>query len=87
MRFTYNKIINNTSINPICSVYFDKFIQKTRLSAHNKVSDVLEWIPYGRLYGTKYISESKFSNLFISTSPILKILFKPFCITFIITIT
>jgi hypothetical protein len=34
----------------------DKFIQDTQLSAHDDdVRGVLEWIPYDRFYGIKYI--------------------------------
>jgi hypothetical protein len=42
----------------------DKFIQSTQLSAHKKVSGVLEWIPYDRLYNIKYITEGKFNKMY-----------------------
>jgi hypothetical protein len=42
----------------------DKFIQSTQLSAHKKVADALEWIPYNRFYDIKYISEDKFNKMY-----------------------
>src|SRR5438046_128089 len=43
----------------------DKFIQDTQLSAHNddKVSKVLEWIPYGRFYDITYIAKGEFGKV------------------------
>jgi hypothetical protein len=38
----------------------DKFIQNTQLSAHNNVSDTLEWIPYSRFHEIKCIAEGEF---------------------------
>ncbi|PKC62377.1 hypothetical protein RhiirA1_465214 [Rhizophagus irregularis] len=38
----------------------DKFIQDTQLSAHEDVKEVLEWIPYDRLYNIKYIAKDEF---------------------------
>jgi hypothetical protein len=38
----------------------DKFIQSTHLSAHNKISDALEWIPYERFYEIRSIAEDEF---------------------------
>jgi hypothetical protein len=38
----------------------DKFIQDSQLSAHDGVSNVLEWIPYNRLYNIKYIAKGGF---------------------------
>jgi hypothetical protein len=35
----------------------DKFIQDHQLSAHNDVSNVLEWIPYNKFYNIKYITK------------------------------
>uniref|UniRef100_U9UPD6 Protein kinase domain-containing protein n=1 Tax=Rhizophagus irregularis (strain DAOM 181602 / DAOM 197198 / MUCL 43194) TaxID=747089 RepID=U9UPD6_RHIID len=45
----------------------DKFIQNTQLSAHNyyNVRNALEWIPYGKLYDIKYITEdNKFGKVY-----------------------
>jgi hypothetical protein len=42
----------------------DKFIQNTQLSAHNKASDALEWIPYNRFYTIKYIAKGKFNKMY-----------------------
>jgi hypothetical protein len=42
----------------------DKFIQSTQLSAHKKVSDALEWIPYNRLYDIKYFTESESDKVY-----------------------
>jgi hypothetical protein len=36
----------------------DKFIQSIQLLAHNEISNVLEWIPYDRLYDINYVTES-----------------------------
>jgi hypothetical protein len=44
----------------------DKFIQSTQLSAHEKVSDVLEWIPYIRFYDIKYVTKSESGKLYIA---------------------
>jgi hypothetical protein len=33
----------------------DKFIQNSQLLAHKEVSDILEWIPYNRLYNIKHV--------------------------------
>jgi hypothetical protein len=38
----------------------DKFIRNTQLSAHKCVKDVLEWIPYDKLYNIKYIAKGKY---------------------------
>ncbi|GET64505.1 kinase-like domain-containing protein [Rhizophagus irregularis DAOM 181602=DAOM 197198] len=40
----------------------DKFIQDTQLSAHEDVREVLEWIPYDRLYNIKYIAKDEFGK-------------------------
>ncbi|RIA89078.1 hypothetical protein C1645_215088 [Glomus cerebriforme] len=37
----------------------DKFIQDTQLSAHNKIYNALEWIPYYKLHNIKGIESSK----------------------------
>ncbi|PKK69001.1 hypothetical protein RhiirC2_781558 [Rhizophagus irregularis] len=42
----------------------DKFIQDTQLSSHNDLKDVLEWIPYDRLYNIKYIAEDEFGKVY-----------------------
>ncbi|PKY23749.1 hypothetical protein RhiirB3_438053, partial [Rhizophagus irregularis] len=43
----------------------DKFIQDTQLSAHNDLKEVLEWIPYSRLYNIKYIADAdEFSKMY-----------------------
>ncbi|CAB4421949.1 unnamed protein product [Rhizophagus irregularis] len=43
----------------------DKFIQDTQLSAHDDdVRGVLEWIPYDRFYGIKYILKDEFSEVY-----------------------
>jgi hypothetical protein len=42
----------------------DKFIQSTQLSAHKKVTDVLEWIPYDRFYNIKYIAKGGFGKVY-----------------------
>jgi hypothetical protein len=42
----------------------DKFIQSTQLSAHNKVSDALEWIPYDRFYDIRYIAKGKINKMY-----------------------
>ncbi|EXX53713.1 hypothetical protein RirG_241450 [Rhizophagus irregularis DAOM 197198w] len=44
----------------------DKFIQNTQLSAHYyNVRNALEWIPYGKLYDIKYITEdNKFGKVY-----------------------
>jgi hypothetical protein len=42
----------------------DKFIQSTQLSAHKKVRDALEWIPYNRFHNIKYITEGKFNKMY-----------------------
>ncbi|PKK59564.1 hypothetical protein RhiirC2_794669 [Rhizophagus irregularis] len=42
----------------------DKFIQDTQLSAHNYMRGVLEWIPYDRFYGIKYISKDEFGEVY-----------------------
>ncbi|RGB21257.1 hypothetical protein C1646_778553 [Rhizophagus diaphanus] len=44
----------------------DKFIQDTQLSVHNdiEVSQVLEWIPYDRLYDIKYIAKDEFCKIY-----------------------
>ena len=41
----------------------DKFIQHTQLSA-NKSWEVLEWIPYDRLYDIKFIAKGGFGNVY-----------------------
>jgi hypothetical protein len=40
----------------------DKFIQDTQLSFHKDFKEVLEWIPYNRLYDIKYIVKNKFGR-------------------------
>jgi hypothetical protein len=57
--FQYNFINWTSGNNDI-----DKFIQSTQLSAHKEVSDALEWIPYGRFYNIKYITEGKFNKMY-----------------------
>jgi hypothetical protein len=42
----------------------DKFIQSTQLSAHGKVTDALEWIPYDRFYDIKHIAEGGFDEVY-----------------------
>jgi hypothetical protein len=42
----------------------DKFIQSTQLSAHKKVSDASEWIPYNRLYDIRHFGEGKFNKTY-----------------------
>jgi hypothetical protein len=42
----------------------DKFIQSTQLSAHGKVTDALEWIPYDRFHNIKYITEDEFGKVY-----------------------
>jgi hypothetical protein len=42
----------------------DKLIQDTQLSAHNKVSDALEWIPYNRFDNIKYIAKGGFGKVY-----------------------
>jgi hypothetical protein len=42
----------------------DKFIQSTQLSAHKKVSEALEWIPYNRFHDIRYITEGEFNNMY-----------------------
>ncbi|RGB32960.1 hypothetical protein C1646_762276 [Rhizophagus diaphanus] len=42
----------------------DKFIQDTQLSSHKDVKEVLEWIPYNRLYNIKYIAENEFGKVY-----------------------
>ncbi|GBC40329.2 kinase-like domain-containing protein [Rhizophagus irregularis DAOM 181602=DAOM 197198] len=42
----------------------DKFIKDTQSSAHNDVRGVLEWIPYDRFYGVKYISKDEFGEVY-----------------------
>jgi hypothetical protein len=44
----------------------DKFIQSTQLSAHERVSDALGWIPYDRFHNIKYIADSEFNNTYIA---------------------
>jgi hypothetical protein len=39
--------------------YIDKFIQSTQLSAHKRVTDALEWIPYDRFHNIIYITKGK----------------------------
>ena len=41
----------------------DKFIQHTQLSA-NECAEVLEWIPYDRLYDIKFIAKGGFGNVY-----------------------
>ena len=41
----------------------DKFIQHTQLSA-SWSSEVLEWIPYDRLYDIKFIAKGGFGNVY-----------------------
>jgi hypothetical protein len=36
----------------------DQFIRETQLSAHNDKMKALEWIPYERLCGIKYVAEN-----------------------------
>ncbi|EXX65255.1 Ypk1p [Rhizophagus irregularis DAOM 197198w] len=45
--------------------YIDNFIQDIQLSDHTKygVLDILEWIPYNRLYNVKHILESRFGEI------------------------
>jgi hypothetical protein len=43
----------------------DKFIQDSQLSAHEDVSNVLEWIPYDRFYNIKYIAKGKYEASWI----------------------
>jgi hypothetical protein len=38
----------------------DKYIQDFQLSAHKDAPNVLEWIPYNRLYNIKYIAKRGF---------------------------
>jgi hypothetical protein len=42
----------------------DNFIKDTQSSAHNDVRGVLEWIPYDRFYGVKYISKDEFGEVY-----------------------
>jgi hypothetical protein len=42
--------------------YIDKFIQDTQLLAHNNTTEVIEWIPYDRLYNIEYIINGKFGK-------------------------
>jgi hypothetical protein len=42
----------------------DKFIQSTQLSAHNKVSEALEWIPYNRFYNIRCIADGEFNKMY-----------------------
>jgi hypothetical protein len=42
----------------------DKLIQDTQQLAHNKVSDVLEWIPYNRLDNIEYIAKGEFGKAY-----------------------
>jgi hypothetical protein len=42
----------------------DKFIQSTQLSAHEEVTDALEWIPYDRFYDIKHIAEGGFDEVY-----------------------
>jgi hypothetical protein len=45
----------------------DKFIQSiqsTQLSAHEKVTDALEWIPYDRLHNIRHIAEGEFGKVY-----------------------
>jgi hypothetical protein len=57
--FQYNFINWTSGNNDI-----DKFIQSTQLSAHNKVSDALEWIPYNRFYDIKYIAGGESNKMY-----------------------
>jgi hypothetical protein len=59
IHFQYNFIGWTSGNNDI-----DKFIQSTQLSAHDNVSEMLEWIPYDRFYDIKYISEGKFNKMY-----------------------
>ncbi|PKC54962.1 hypothetical protein RhiirA1_476392, partial [Rhizophagus irregularis] len=38
----------------------DKFIQNTQLLTHNNTDEVLEWIPYDRLYDVKHITKDEY---------------------------
>jgi hypothetical protein len=40
-------------------ILLDEFIQDIQLSVHNhyEVKNILEWIPYNKLYDVKYIAE------------------------------
>ena len=42
----------------------DEFIQYTQLSAHNNVSEALEWIPYNKFYNIKYITEEELNKVY-----------------------
>uniref|UniRef100_U9T9J9 Uncharacterized protein n=1 Tax=Rhizophagus irregularis (strain DAOM 181602 / DAOM 197198 / MUCL 43194) TaxID=747089 RepID=U9T9J9_RHIID len=42
----------------------DKFIQDTQLSAHDIIEKALEWIPYNRFYGIKYIANDEFNKVY-----------------------
>jgi hypothetical protein len=42
----------------------DKFIQDTQLSAHNKASSALEWIPYNRFDNIEYIARGGFGKVY-----------------------
>jgi hypothetical protein len=42
----------------------DKFIQSTQLSAHEEVSEALEWISYNRFHYIKYIAKGEFNNMY-----------------------
>ncbi|GET02600.1 kinase-like domain-containing protein [Rhizophagus clarus] len=41
----------------------DKFIQDTQLSAHNNITNALEWIPYDRFDDIRYVEQN---NLFVA---------------------
>jgi hypothetical protein len=42
----------------------DKFIQDIQLSTHDNAKEVLEWIPYDRLYDIKDITKDKFGEVY-----------------------
>ncbi|CAB4435067.1 unnamed protein product [Rhizophagus irregularis] len=42
----------------------DKFIQDNQLSTHDNAEEVLEWIPYDRLYDIKDITKDKFGIVY-----------------------
>ncbi|RGB42348.1 hypothetical protein C1646_810080 [Rhizophagus diaphanus] len=39
------------------NIYIDEFIKDTQLSAHHNIRNAIEWIPYKRIYDTKYIEK------------------------------
>jgi hypothetical protein len=55
-----NKFIDWTSGNG----NIDKFIQGTQLSSHDNLKEVLEWIPYDRLYNIKYVAGEKLGEVY-----------------------